>query len=136
MPRRLGSFLRSFLMGLLFLAPLCAQSVVLTPLPANPSVTWKVGLITLPSSATTVFTQTTNLTKGWFSNTTSSPVTIIITDNSTNCSGGRACQVWPTVTVQPNTAQAVDFIGTPANGGVKWYAGAANAIDGFIQGSY
>lgn len=127
---------RLILLAVCLLAPLCAQSLAPYPFPANAPNNWQYGLATLPSSASTVIAQTTFLQKGWFANRSGAAVTVTITDKTTACTGSSACQVWPTVSIPANTAQKVDFGGVASNGGVSWSASAANAVDGWIQGSY
>jgi hypothetical protein len=104
------------------------------PYPGNNLQPWQVGMVTLPSTATTVQPITTFLDKAWFSNTTGSDVTVTLVDNTTNCSGG-PCQLWPGVDIPANTAQSVTFNGLVANGGFKWSASSANAIHGWIAGA-
>ena len=128
--------MKTILLLLALAAVSIAQSPVPYPFPSNSPNNWQVGIVTLPSATKSVIAQTTFLQKGWFSNRTASAVTVTITDNTTACTGATACQVWPTVSIPANTAQKVDFGGVVANSGVSWFASSANAVDGWIQGSY
>lgn len=70
-----------------------------------------------------------------FSNTSASPVTVTVTDNSTLCNSG-PCTIFPTVNIAANTTYTVPLYGILAKGGVKWSASSVNAVSGFMIGSY
>lgn len=69
------------------------------------------------------------------SSVSASPVTVTFTDGSTNCNGG-ACQTLPTITLQPNQKVTITYSGEPAVGGLYWSASVANAVHGWVKGSF
>lgn len=97
------------------------------------SYTWEVGAAAMPTSATNVCSDrpgaasppcfnshTLHLMQGEFVNTTGGALTITITDNSTNCSGG-VCTLF-SASIAANTTYTVNFSGLRANAGVLWNA--------------
>ena len=122
------------LIALLFLV--VSALVAQTPIgyPNSYQDTWEVGLTTLPSTSTVVFSNTVHLDALYLANRTGSAVTVTITDGSTNCTGSTACQLFPAVSVAANQTYIADLKGVVANGGVKWSASSANAIDGWMKG--
>jgi hypothetical protein len=115
----------------LLAAPVFAQTP--SAYPTTFSQVLEVGLITVPSSTTTVFSFTVRVDRMYFSNRTGSAVTVTVTDGSTNCTGSSACQLFPAVSIAANSTYAVDLGGVTAQLGVKWSASSANAVDGWIK---
>ena len=132
------------MMALVACLGLCAQ----TPsgyYPATPYISWYVGAAVVPNTPTavavpktlggaaapyTVFVEMVVLV-----NVSASPVTVSITDGSTNCNGGQ-CTLFPPATIQSNQVYTIPLNGAPANGGIIWTASAANAVHASIRGRY
>lgn len=96
---------------------------------------WYQALGWVPNSSTSVTTADSILNYLHLGNTSGSTVTVTITDSSTAC-GGSACQVWPAITIAANTVYDNNFNGIICKGGIKWTATTANAVAGFMRGTY
>lgn len=136
--------MKQVLLAMLACAALSAQ----TPsgyYPVNPYISWYFGTVIVPAAATpvtvpkmpsgapapkTVFVEMVVL-----ANISASPVTVTITDGSTNCSGG-PCTLFAPATIQANQVYTIPLNGAPANGGLIWTASAANAVHASIRGRY
>ena len=78
-------------------------------------------------------------------NISSSAVTVYILDGSTNCNGAACAVISASATgglsIAANTTYSISLVdesthrGQPANGGVLWYASAANAVEGWMNGT-
>ena len=128
--------------SLSLLAPLPApgQTAVPYPMIGQP---WYQPLGYVPASSTAVTTSTAIVNLLYLANTSASPVTVTLTDNSTAC-GGSPCPFWPAVTIAGCTGGAgvgctvyiASLGGLVAAGGVKWSASTGNAVVGFMSGTY
>lgn len=108
--------------------------MTVNPLP-HPINSWFYGMTVLPASPAVIYTGTTLLTKALLANTTANPVTVTITDNSTEASGS-PCQIVPAISIAANSVQIVDLGGVVANGGVQWSASSGSAVHGYLKGGY
>lgn len=88
----------------------------------------------IPATSTTAVSHTVKITQINLSNTTSSAVTVTITDNGTDCNGG-PCQIVPAVSIDGNTKYVINLNGEVASNGIIWAASTANAVHAFIRGN-
>lgn len=95
---------------------------------------WEVGLTNVPAASTVVISQTVHVQQMTLVNTTGSAVTVTVQDLSTNCNGA-ACTVFA-ASIAANTTYTVTLGGTKANGGVQWVASTANAVSGWMRGTF
>ena len=121
--------------GVLSLLPLRLASQTAIPYPLNFSTQWQSLTGFLPNSSTAVTTADSYIDYLHLANITGSPVTVTITENSTNCSSG-VCQWWPTISIPANTVYIQAMGGVYSPGGVKWSASNASAVVGWIRGKY
>lgn len=105
-----------------------------TPYP-QPGQTWQQPLGLVPNSSTAITIADSLLGQLHLANKTGSAVTVTLTDNSTNC-GGSACQFWPVISIAANTVYENNFGGLLCTGGVIWSSNTANAVVGWVKGTY
>lgn len=113
--------------------------------PVNPYISWYYGTAVVPNAATAVAVpktpngaappKTVFVEMVILANISASPVTVTITDGSTNCNAG-PCTLFPPATIQSNQVYTISLNGAPANGGIIWTASAANAVHGSVRGRY
>ncbi len=95
---------------------------------------WEVGLTNVPAATTVVVSQTVHVQQMTLVNTTGSAVTVTVLDRSTNCNGA-ACTVFA-ASIAANTVYTVPLGGVRAQGGVTWVASTANAVSGWMRGTF
>lgn len=111
---------------------LSAQTATAPPAIGQP---WQQAIGFVPNTSTAVTTSNSFLQFLYLANATSSTVTVTLTDNSTACSSG-ACTIWPTVSIAANSVYVASLGGMYVTGGVKWSAGTATAVVGYMLGNY
>lgn len=112
---------------------LCALLLATLPVLAQ-APPWEVGLTNVPSTATKVVGQTVHVQQMTLVNTTGSAVTVTVADLSTNCNSA-TCTVF-SASIPANTTYTVALGGVRANGGLTWVASTANAVSGWIRGTF
>jgi len=95
----------------------------------------EIGPAYVPSGSTAVTTSTAYIYRLHLANTSGGAVTVILADRSTNC-GGSVCQLWPTISIAPNTVYTADLGGIPANSGFTWIASTGSAVVGWVSYGY
>ena len=103
------------------------------PVTACGTTSFSQALAFVPNSATSVTATTTCVLSMLFNNTTSSAVTVTISDASTNCSAG-VCQSLSALSIPANSQLLQPMYGQVFTSGIKWQASSASAVVGGIVG--
>jgi len=125
--------MKTLLASLLLFCSLCFAQTA-TPYP-QAGQAWQRTAAFLPNISTAITNADSLLGQLHLANKTGSTVTVTLTDNSTNC-GGSACQLWPSISIAANTVYENNFGGLLCSGGVKWSSNTANAVVGWVKGTY
>lgn len=91
----------------------------------------------VPNSATDLFASAdnnsmTHLTYLYLASKHTAAVTCRLVDKSTKCGGG-ACQIWPDVTLAPNTVYTAALGGVLATGGAQWLCSVSSVVFGYAR---
>lgn len=103
--------------------------VNIVPLSGCGGVNYDSGLITLPTSSTVLTSTATCVQLMGFNNLTANAQTITVSDNQ-----GTPVQVFSSYVIPANSQVVVRFDGIKFLSGIKWQAGNASAVVGWVKG--
>lgn len=103
--------------------------VNIVPLSGCGGVNYDSGLVSLPNTSTVLTATATCVTLMGFNNITASAQTITVSDNQ-----GSPVQVFSSYAIPANSQVVVRFEGIKFLNGIKWQAGNASAVVGWVKG--